>query len=55
MKELRAQGKIEYVGNFAKATEGEAKPTDVSLPGTSPGVDKKADDHIDRGLSGIGR
>src|SRR5690606_28621897 len=33
VKELRAQGTIEYVGNFAKPTDVEAKPTDVSLPG----------------------
>lgn len=55
VKELRAQGTIEYVGNFAKPTDVEAKPTDVSLPGDTPPVERKADDHIEKGLSGLGR
>ena len=50
IKELRAKGNIEYVGSFAKSAA-EAKPADVKLPS----VEKEEDDHIRKGLSGVGR
>lgn len=55
VKELRSKGSIEYVGAFAKS-EGEAASTDVSLPSiTDPVQERKEDDPIQKGLSGLGR
>ena len=55
VKELRDKGKIEYVGTFAKLDAGN-KSTDVKLPPSpAPDAVKKDDDHIEKGLSGIGR
>jgi EpsD family peptidyl-prolyl cis-trans isomerase len=55
VKELRAKGNIEYVGSFAK-TNSDAKAADVKLPATNPATpEKKEDDHIQKGLSGMGR
>jgi EpsD family peptidyl-prolyl cis-trans isomerase len=53
VKELRAKGKVEYLGQFAKA-EGD-KTTDVKLEPAAPALVEKKDDHIEKGLSGIGR
>jgi len=53
VKELRAKGKIEYVGNFAKsesdAKSGEAKPAAAPVPAAEP----KKDDAMDKGVSGL--
>lgn len=55
VKELRAKGNIEYVGSFAK-TAGDAKAADAKAPVTPPvAQEKKEDDHIQKGLSGMGR
>jgi len=53
VKDLRAKGKIEYVGNFAKnegdAKGGEAKPAPTPVPAAEP----KKDDAMDKGVSGL--
>lgn len=54
VKELRENGKVEYLGAFAK-TEGDAKSADVKLPAAPPATEAKKDDHIEKGLSGMGR
>ncbi len=54
VKELRAAGKVEYVGNFAKAA-GDTKSVDAK-PGSvgAPAVGEAAkDSHIDKGISGL--
>jgi EpsD family peptidyl-prolyl cis-trans isomerase len=54
VKELRAKADIEYVGTFAKASD-DGKSADVSLPAPVSSEPKKDDDHIQKGLSGMGR
>ncbi len=54
VKELREKGKVEYLGNFAKA-EGDAKSADVKLPAGPSAPEAQKDDHIEKGLTGIGR
>jgi len=53
VKELRAKGKVEYVGSYAKA-DGEAKSADVKgAPGPVPGGDAGKEDPMDKGVSGL--
>jgi EpsD family peptidyl-prolyl cis-trans isomerase len=54
VKELRAKAKIEYLGNFAKA-DGDSKSADINLPAAPLKTETRKDDHIEKGLSGIGR
>lgn len=53
VKELRGKGKIEYVGNFAKAESdgkaAEGKPAATPAPTAEP----KKDEHIEKGVSGL--
>jgi hypothetical protein len=51
VKELRANAKIEYVGSFAQG-EGGDKAAEVKVPAAP---EKKEDDHIRKGISGMGR
>jgi EpsD family peptidyl-prolyl cis-trans isomerase len=51
VKELRAKGKIEYVGNFAKI-EADAK-AEADRPGARPFIEEKKDDALDKGVQGL--
>ncbi|MCC6534643.1 MAG: peptidyl-prolyl cis-trans isomerase, EpsD family [Burkholderiales bacterium] len=55
VKDLRAKGKIEYVGNYAKV-EADAKSAEVkpNTAATAPAEAKK-DDHVEKGLQGLRR